>query len=82
MKTHKGTAKRVRITGTGKVMLRSFNPKRAKRSRTSMYGNREDSPANSTLVKQIRRNLPYASPTPAARKQPNEQGSPRVSTNS
>ncbi|MEX2032768.1 MAG: bL35 family ribosomal protein [Dehalococcoidia bacterium] len=82
MKTHKGTAKRVRVTATGKVMLRSFNPKRGKRARSKMYGNREDMAANSTLVKAIRKNLPYARPTPAPHKQPNEQGSPRVSTNS
>jgi len=60
MKTHKGTAKRVRVTATGKVMLRTFNPKRAKRARTNMYGNREDVAAHSTLVKAIRKNLPYA----------------------
>ncbi|TAJ22310.1 MAG: 50S ribosomal protein L35 [Nitrospirae bacterium] len=36
MKTHKGTAKRVRITATGKLMLRTANPKRAKRSRPHM----------------------------------------------
>ena len=82
MKTHKGTAKRVHVTATGKVMLRTFNPKRGKRSRSKMYQNREDVAANSTLVKAIRKNLPYASPTPAPHKQPNEQGSPRVSTNS
>lgn len=80
MKTHKGTAKRVRVTATGKVMLRTFNPKRGKRSRSKMYQNREDVAAHSTLVKAIRKNLPYASPTPAPSKQPNEQGSPRAST--
>ena len=64
MKTHKGTAKRVRLTATGKVMLRTFNPKRAKRSRSAMYGNRTDTAAHSTLVKAIRKNLPYQTPTP------------------
>ena len=36
MKTHKGTAKRARLTATGKVMIRTSNPKRAKRSRAKM----------------------------------------------
>lgn len=69
MKTHKGTAKRVRVTATGKVMLRTFNPKRAKRARTDMYGNREDRPAHPSLVEAIRKNLPYAKATPARHKQ-------------
>jgi ribosomal protein L35 len=60
MKTHKGTAKRIRLTGTGKVMMRKFNPKRAKRARTSLYDNRRDVAAHGTVVKQIRQNLPYA----------------------
>ena len=65
MKTHKGTAKRVRVTATGKVMTRRFNPKRAKRARTTMYGNREDRVMHPTLVDAIRKNLPYAKATPA-----------------
>ena len=60
MKTHKGTAKRIKITGTGKVMVRSFNPKRAKRSRSKMYGNRENVAAHRTVMGAIRKNLPYA----------------------
>lgn len=59
MKTHKGTAKRVRLTATGKLMLRTANPKRAKRSRPAMYDNRRDSVADSTLVATLKRNLPY-----------------------
>ncbi|GMU39584.1 MAG: hypothetical protein AMXMBFR23_04500 [Chloroflexota bacterium] len=65
MKTHKGTAKRVKITGTGKVMLRTFNPKRAKRSRAKMYENRENVLAHGTVVKAIRKNMPYAGVAPA-----------------
>ena len=61
MKTHKGTAKRVRVTATGKLMLRTSNPKRAKRSRPHMYDNRRDSVADPTLVRALKRNLPYAS---------------------
>lgn len=60
MKTHKGTAKRVKVTGTGKVMLRTFNPKRAKRSRAKMYENRENVAAHGTVLKAIRKNMPYA----------------------
>ncbi len=69
MKTHKGTAKRVRVTATGKLMTRRFNPKRAKRARTSMYGNREDRAMHPTLVDAIRKNLPYAASVPARHKQ-------------
>lgn len=69
MKTHKGTAKRVRVTATGKLMSRRFNPKRAKRARTTLYGNREDRAMHPTLVDAIRRNLPYARATPARNKQ-------------
>jgi len=60
MKTHKGTAKRVHITGTGKVMIRNTNPKRAKRSRTKMTGlgrNVVAAPGQAAVVKV---NLPYA----------------------
>ena len=69
MKTHKGTAKRVRVTATGKLMTRAFNPKRAKRARTTMYGNREDRAMHPTLVDAIRKNLPYARSVPARHKQ-------------
>ena len=69
MKTHKGTAKRVRVTATGKLMSRRFNPKRAKRARTTLYGNREDRTMHPTLVDAIRRKLPYARATPARHKQ-------------
>jgi ribosomal protein L35 len=59
MKTHKGTAKRVRFTATGKAMLRTFSPKRAKRRRNKMYDNRRDVPAHESVLKDIKRNLPY-----------------------
>ncbi len=60
MKTHKGTAKRVRLTGTGKVMFRSPNPKKAKRSRAKMAGLGRDVVADSTVTRTIKINLPYA----------------------
>ena len=69
MKTHKGTAKRVRLTATGKVMVRAYNPKRAKRRRTDLSGNRTDHAAHATVVEQVRKNLPYASATPQRHKQ-------------
>ncbi len=60
MKTHKGTAKRARLTGTGKVMVRNVNPKRAKRRRTKMTGLGRDvivAPGQAAVIKA---NLPYA----------------------
>ena len=58
MKTHKGTAKRVHITGTGKVMIRNTNPKRAKRSRTKMTGLGRDVVVASGQAAVIKANLP------------------------
>ena len=60
MKTHKGTAKRVRLTGTGKVMFRSPNPKRAKRSRAKMTTLGRDVVGDASVVRTIKVNLPYA----------------------
>ncbi len=59
MKTHKGTAKRVRFTATGKAMMRTFSPKRAKRRRNKMYDNRGTVPVHETMMTAIRKNLPY-----------------------
>jgi ribosomal protein L35 len=59
MKTHKGTAKRVRLTGTGKAMMRTFSPKRAKRRRSKMYDNRGNVPVHESVMPAIRKNLPY-----------------------
>ncbi|MFA7249776.1 MAG: 50S ribosomal protein L35 [Dehalococcoidia bacterium] len=60
MKTHKGTAKRARLTGTGKVMIRNTNPKRAKRSRTKMTGLGRDVVVGGGQAAAIKANLPYA----------------------
>ena len=60
MKTHKGTAKRARLTGTGKVMMRMTNPKRAKRSRTKMTGLGRDVVVTGGQARVIKINLPYA----------------------
>jgi large subunit ribosomal protein L35 len=60
MKTHKGTAKRARLTGTGKIMVRVVNPKRAKRSRTKMTGLGRDVTVSGGQAAMIKANLPYA----------------------
>jgi ribosomal protein L35 len=57
MKTHKGTQKRVRLTATGKVMMRVANPKRAKRSRAKIT--LRDVQAHPTVRKTLLTNLPY-----------------------
>lgn len=62
MKTHKGAAKRMKVTGTGKVMrMRTFHQhklehKSAKRRRSL----RKDAPVHATEQKKARRLLPYA----------------------
>lgn len=60
MKTHKGTAKRARLTGTGKVMIRTSNPKRAKRSRAKMTALGRDVVATGGQAATIKVNIPYA----------------------
>ncbi len=60
MKTHKGTQKRVKITGSGKVMLRKAVPKRMRKPRRTLYELRGDVEAHSTVTRAIRKNLPYA----------------------
>jgi ribosomal protein L35 len=60
MKTHKGTQKRVKITGSGKIMLRKAVPKRMRKNKRSLYQLRGDIAAHSTVTKTIRKNLPYA----------------------
>lgn len=57
MKTHKATAKRVKVTGTGKLMVRTAVPKRIKRKRARLYGLRRNSEAHVTTRKALRRNL-------------------------
>ncbi len=62
MKTHKGTAKRVKVTGTGRVLMMSHhrNNKRMKKSREKLYALRGMEPIHSTHEKRVRRLLPYA----------------------
>ena len=60
MKTHKGTQKRVKITATGKVMVRPMNPKRAKRSRSKLHVIRRNVQADESVTEAVFTNLPYA----------------------
>lgn len=60
MKTHKGTQKRVKVTGSGKLMLRKAVPKRMRKNKRSLYQLRGNIPADKTVTKAIRKNLPYA----------------------
>jgi large subunit ribosomal protein L35 len=60
MKTHKGTAKRIKITGSGKIMVRKAVPKRMRKNKRSLYEMRRDMTAHKTVTKAIRKNLPYA----------------------
>lgn len=62
MKTHKGTAKRVKVTGRGKLMVRTANPKRLKRKRNRMYGLRRNREAHESTTRALRRNLGLSSP--------------------
>jgi ribosomal protein L35 len=60
MKTHKGTQKRIKITGSGKIMYRKPVPKRMRKNKRSLYEMRGEMVAHKTVTKAIRRNLPYA----------------------
>ena len=60
MKTHKGTQKRIKITGSGKIMYRKPVPKRMRKDKRSLYEMRGKMEAHPTVAKAIRRNLPYA----------------------
>ncbi len=57
MKTHKGTAKRVKVTGRGKLMVRTAVPKRLKRKRSRMYALRRNSEAHESTRRALRKNL-------------------------
>jgi ribosomal protein L35 len=61
MKTHKGTAKRVHVTASGRLFVRYMNPKKQKRSRgdklLAIRGMRELAPERARAVG---KNLPYS----------------------
>jgi len=62
MKTHKGAAKRVKITGSGRLMLMSHyrNNKRMKKRREKLYALRGLEPVHATHRRRLQRLLPYA----------------------
>ncbi len=62
MKTHKGTAKRVKVTGTGKFLMMSHhrNNKRMKKRAEKRFALGGMEPVHPTHTRQIRRLLPYA----------------------
>ncbi len=61
MKTHRGLAKRVKVTGTGRVMVMGHhrNNKKMKKRAEKLYALREMHPVHSTHVKRVKRLLPY-----------------------
>lgn len=60
MKTHKGTAKRVKITGTGKVMMMSHhrNNKRMKKDNEKLYAMRGMEVVHPTHARRLKVLLP------------------------
>ena len=62
MKTHKGTAKRVKITGTGKVLMNGHhrNNKKMKKRRQKLYALRSMHEVHATHRKRMEKLLPYA----------------------
>ena len=62
MKTHKGTAKRVKVTGTGKYFMNAHHRghMRSKKRKETLNSMREMQPVHSTHTRRIRRLLPYS----------------------
>ena len=62
MKTHKGTAKRVKITGTGRVMMMAHhrNNKRMKKGAEQHYAIRGMVEVSPVHANRLRKLLPYA----------------------
>ena len=62
MKTHKGAAKRIRVTGTGRyfVMTHHHNSKRKKKRRQKLYALRGSEELHQSHARRARRLLPYA----------------------
>ena len=62
MKTHRGAAKRVKITGSGKLLLMAHhrNNKRMKKRNQKLYALRGMQEAHPTQQRRLRRLLPYA----------------------
>jgi large subunit ribosomal protein L35 len=61
MKTHKGTAKRVHVTGSGKLLVRYMNPKKQKRTREKKLQDiRGLRPLAPEMARKLRKALPYS----------------------
>jgi large subunit ribosomal protein L35 len=62
MKTHKGAAKRVKVTGTGRLLMMSHvrNNKRMKKRAEKLYALRGMEPVHATHERRLRRLLPYS----------------------
>ena len=63
MKTHKGAAKRFKVTGSGRIfaMAHHRNNKRMKKTREKIYALRGYEEVHPTHRARVRRLLPYAS---------------------
>ena len=61
MKTHKGTAKRVKVTGTGRFLVNAHhrNNKRMKKRREKLYALRGSAEVHKSHTRRMRRLLPY-----------------------
>ncbi len=62
MKTHKGTAKRVKVTGTGKMLMNTHHRGhfRSKKRSEKKYSMRRMSELDKTQSRRVKRLLPYA----------------------
>ena len=62
MKTHKGAAKRFKVTGSGRVLAMAHhrNNKRMKKTREKIYALRGYEEVHGTHLHRVRRLLPYA----------------------
>ena len=63
MKTHKGAAKRIKVTGSGRFLMMTHhrNNKRMKKRAEKRYALGEMQPVHKTQEARVRRLLPYAS---------------------
>ena len=62
MKTHKGAAKRIKVTGTGRILMMSHhrNNKRMKKSGEKLYAIRSKVTLDPTQTRRVKRLLPGA----------------------
>jgi large subunit ribosomal protein L35 len=61
MKTHKGTAKRVKVTGTGKILMNTHHRghNRLKKRSEKKYSMRRMQELDKTQTKRMKKLLPY-----------------------